>query len=203
MPRLASYSIFYFLIIFFLPSRYLRVNPPVKRLMECFFQNYNSCLSWNISFKITTMFLSEWIQSDSPMSVQNKSGKLLHKQECIMADKSAQIRLVLWEDDIVINKSYKLDKMKIRMYNDVKYLSVSSCTTIESIGDIGHVANLSSDSELIPDRGNRLFNGSIVAVVSTDIYTSCINCKGKVNTLTSIIGQCNRCKANATDVRPR
>ena len=88
------------------------------------------------------MFLSEWIQSDSPMPVQNKSGKLLHKQECIMADESAQIRLVLWEDDInklVINKSYKLDKMKIRMYNDVKYLSVSSCTTIESIDDIGHM----------------------------------------------------------------
>ena len=143
------------------------------------------------------MFLSEWIQSDSPMPVQNKSGKLLHKQECIMADESAQIRLVLWEDDInklVINKPYKLDKMKIRMYNDVKYLSVSSCTIIESIDDIGHVANPSSDSELIPDRGNRLFNGSIVAVVSTDTYTSCINCKGKVNTLTSIIGQCNRCK---------
>ena len=80
------------------------------------------------------------------------------------------------------------------MYNDVKYLSVSSCTTIESIDDIGHVANPSSDSELIPDRGNRLFNGSIVAVVSTDTYTSCINCKGKVNTLTSIIGQCNICK---------
>ena len=80
--------------------------------MERFFQNYN-----NVSFRMDTI--------SSPMPVQNKSGKLLHKQECIMADESAQIRLVLWEDDInklVINKSYKLDKMKIRMYNDVKYL---------------------------------------------------------------------------------
>ena len=66
-----------------------------------------------ISFKITTMFLSEWIQSDSPMPVQNKSGKLLHKQECIMADEGAQIRLVLLEDDInklVINKYTSLIK---------------------------------------------------------------------------------------------
>ena len=30
LPRLASYSIFYFLIIFFLPSGFLCVNPPVK-----------------------------------------------------------------------------------------------------------------------------------------------------------------------------
>ena len=76
------------------------------------------------------------------------------------------------------------------MYNDVKHLSVSSCTTIESIDDIGHVADPSSDFELFLDHGNRLFNGSIVAVLSTDSYTSCINCKGKVNALTSVIGQC-------------
>ena len=44
--------------------------------------------------------LGKVVQSDSPMPVQNKSGQLLHKQECIMADESAQIRLVLWEDDI-------------------------------------------------------------------------------------------------------
>ena len=112
------------------------------------------------------------------MPVQNKSGKLLHKQECIMADASAPVRVVLWEDDIkklVINKSYKFDKMKIRMYNDVMHLSVSSCTTIESIDDIGHVTDPSSDFKLTPDHGNRLFNGSIVAVLSTDSYTSFIN----------------------------
>ena len=100
------------LIKIFLPSRFLCVNPLVKRLMERFFQNYNSCLSCKVSFKITTMLLSEWIQSDSPMPVQNKSGKLLHKQECIMADESAQFHLVLWEDDInklvPVNKYYKL-----------------------------------------------------------------------------------------------
>ena len=47
------------------------------------------------------------------MPVQNKSGKLLHKQECIMADEGAQIRLVLLEDDInklVINKYTSLIK---------------------------------------------------------------------------------------------
>ena len=56
------------------------------------------------------------------------------------------------------------------MYNDVKYLSVSCCTTIESIDDIRHVANPSSDSELIPDRGNRLFKCSFVAVASINRY---------------------------------
>ena len=113
------------------------------------------------------------VQLDTPIPVHNKSGQLLHKQECILADESAKIRMVLWETDIdrlIINKSYKLNKVTVRIYNDVKYLSVSTYTTITPIDDIGAVAESLGDTKLIPDHGNRLLDGSIVAVISVNAY---------------------------------
>ena len=47
------------------------------------------------------------------MPVENNSGKLLYKQEYIMADATAQVRVVLWEEDInklVINSHTSLIK---------------------------------------------------------------------------------------------
>ena len=50
-------------------------------------------------------------------------------------------------------------------------------------------------SEATEERAARLQQDALSQqVLSTDRYTSFINCKGKVNALTSIIGQCKRCK---------
>ncbi len=37
-------------------------------------------------------------------------------------------------------ESYKLNKVIVRMYNDVRYLCVSSSTTVTPIDDIGEVS---------------------------------------------------------------
>lgn len=145
------------------------------------------------------------VQLDDPTPVQNKSGKLLTKQESIVADVTDQIRVVLWETEIgklIIDQCYKLENITIRMYNDIKYLSISSTTLVTPIDDIGQVSNDSND-QLIPETGNRILQGSIAAVVAIDTYSSCINCKSKVNLITSTMGQCSRCniKLNYTSCK--
>lgn len=138
------------------------------------------------------------VHLDTSMPIQSRNGKLLHKQESIIADETGQIRLVLWEENIdklVIEKSYKLDNLTIRMYNDIKYLSMSSSSIVESIQDIGSVASPSADDDVIPDNGNRILDGSIIVILSTETYPSCIRCQGKITCTSEFgkIGQCQRC----------
>lgn len=131
-----------------------------------------------------------------PATLQSRSGTDLRKQESIIADSTSQIRCVLWQEQIgelLINKSYKLEKIAVKMYNDIKYLSVSSNTVITLIDDVGEVANSPTDDILVPDNGNRVLEGCIVGVISIDQYPSCFNCKGKVDTVSPTMGQCSRC----------
>ena len=86
-----------------------------------------------------------------------------------------------------------MDKITVRIFNDVKYLSISSATNITPVDNVGEVTNLDGDEELIPDSGNRVLNGSIIGVVSIDSYFSCVNCRGKVDWISGIMGQCTRC----------
>lgn len=133
---------------------------------------------------------------DTHVPIQNRFGKVIKKQESIIADVTGQVRAVLWENEIgklVIDASYKLDKISVRIFNDVKYLSLSTATIITPVDDVGEVTNLDSDEELIPESGNRVMNGSIIGVVSIDSYSSCVNCKGKVEWISGIMGQCTRC----------
>ena len=61
--------------------------------------------------------------------------------------------------------------------NQNRQLAIDKCYKLDTIDDIGEVAGPTSDQQLI----------------SSDKYLQCMNCKGKVNHLTAIIGECSRC----------
>lgn len=42
-------------------------------------------------------------------------------------------------------------------------------------------------------QGQSVVEGEIVAVLGVDSYSSCISCKGKVNNLNDVIGECSKC----------
>ena len=59
-------------------------------------------------------------------------GKQLMKTECVIADHTDTIALTLWEDliDAVdCGKTYKFENVKIRSFNDIKYLTTNEGTT--------------------------------------------------------------------------
>ena len=63
--------------------------------------------------------------------VNTRDGKQLMKQECMVGDISASVHLVLWDNNVGAlkeNLSYKLTDVTVRMYDDIRYLSVSMQT---------------------------------------------------------------------------
>ena len=65
-------------------------------------------------------------------------GKMLKKQETLLTDNSASIRLVLWENEITkVNSesAYKLIRVMVREYNDNKYLTVNKQTIVARISE--------------------------------------------------------------------
>ena len=76
-----------------------------------------------------------------------RNGKEIFKVDCIIADQTHSIKLVLWEE--VINqvdcgKSYLFRGLTTRVFDYVKYLSTSEATIIEKKDKITNV-NLTSD----------------------------------------------------------
>ena len=76
----------------------------------------NLCSSDRVDVKIKVLKTTE--------PVEVSTGK--QKQDIVIADKSAAIKLTLWEADIGMleeTQSYKLRQMMVRTFNDVKLLS--------------------------------------------------------------------------------
>ena len=66
-------------------------------------------------------------------------GKQLMKTQCVIADHTNTIALTLWEDLIDAadcGKTYKFKNVKIRSFNDIKYLTTNEGTTIHQDQDI-------------------------------------------------------------------
>ena len=68
------------------------------------------------------------------------------KQDVTIADKSGTIRLTLWQNDInqmQVGKSYTLDYVTVKSFNNVKYLSSPRVGfTVTVVDDIGEVKPL-------------------------------------------------------------
>lgn len=76
-----------------------------------------------------------------------RNGKEIFKVDCIIADQTHSIKLVLWEE--VINqvdcgKSYLFRGLTTRVFDYVKYLSTSEANIIETKDKITNI-NLTSD----------------------------------------------------------
>ena len=80
-----------------------------------------------------------------PEIVNNRHGKQLKKQDCIVADSTACGRVVLWENDIdrlKENQSYKLAAIGVRSFQGVNFLSVVDGCVISEADDIGETADI-------------------------------------------------------------
>ena len=67
------------------------------------------------------------------------SSKDLLKQDCTIADSMGSLRIVLWESDtnkLKEGMSYRLEKVTIREYRSIKYLSLSEAGEVIEISDI-------------------------------------------------------------------
>ena len=76
-----------------------------------------------------------------------RNGKNIFKVDCIIADQTHSIKLVLWEElinQVDCGKSYLFRGVTTRVFDDVKYLSTNEATIIENKDDITNV-NLTSD----------------------------------------------------------
>jgi len=93
------------------------------------------------------------------------SGKLIRKRDCWFADSTAMYRCVVWEDQIKLlkeEKSYELNKVTVRSFNNRKYLSVGKGYDVVEIEDIRNVI----DHESAESESGRakVVKGDIVAV---------------------------------------
>ena len=123
--------------------------------------------------------------------------KQLMKQECIVRDSNGSCRIVLWETDVgKLNegKSYRLEKVLVRQYGGVNYLSMCEGAEAEEIADIGEVVS-DEEAEERGEEGQHLAEGEIVAVLGVDEYPNCVSCKGKINGVSDVMGECTKCRA--------
>ena len=123
--------------------------------------------------------------------VSSKSSqKSLLKQDCTLRDSMGSCRIVLWEKDVrtlTEGKSYRSADVRVRDYACVNYLSMSEGTKVTEIADIGEVVSCGED---ISEEGCVV--GEIVSVVEVDEYASCVLCKGKVQAVTEVFGECGK-----------
>lgn len=76
-----------------------------------------------------------------------RNGKEIFKVDCIIADQTHSIKLVLWEElinQVDCGKSYLFRGLTTRVFDYVKYLSTSEATIIETKDKITNI-NLTSD----------------------------------------------------------
>ncbi len=139
-----------------------------------------------------------------PESVDSKkTWRNLTKQECIVGDATGTIRIVLWQQDVgklEEDHSYKISDAGLRVYRDVRYLSVSERCTITEIEEIGEVADF---DESCDDAGAaKVIMGEIVAVLACEAYSSCPVCSSKMKLAgSSTIAECTKCYSKVKQSR--
>ena len=162
---------------FELPSTSGSVDGDSKGTQQVSIEDVNDiALMQLVSVCVKVLFVGE------PEKVEPKNTwRVLTKQECIIGDESATIRIVLWQSNVGRLKkdgSYRIVNVTVRVYQGVKYLSVSESSAIEEIDDIGDVADIESNEELTT--AAKVIKGYIHAVVSCNHYPSCFNCNAKL-----------------------
>lgn len=115
--------------------------------------------------------------------------------DCFVADKTGTIKIALWEeiiDKIQNGKSYHFKNLKVRMFNDEKFLNTNEATTADEIPEISNI------DMKTPEIQENLLTGQILGVdikkmscciaeesakESSEVIT-CTNCK--MTTLASV-----------------
>ena len=116
----------------------------------------------------------------------------LNKQDVTIADATGTAHLTLWQKDIgqmELHKSYLLQDVVIKSYNNTKYLTPpkSGCKIIPH-DDIGSVQD-EPETE-----NNKMDEAEVCGISYIGCHSSCITCKGKMTPLNDKIGVCSKCK---------
>ena len=117
------------------------------------------------------------------------------KQDFTVADSTAAVRGVVWENHLDVlkeNTSYKIVCATVRSFNGAKYISVGERSIVEVKDDIGYVVDELIDGGL---DDIKVVKAEIVAVLSCESYCSCKNCDGKVTQINEIVEKCGKCNA--------
>ena len=117
-------------------------------------------------------------------------GKTLHKVDAIIADQTASIKLVLWENifTLVENKTYAIKDVTVRTFSDSKYLTTTKYSTIIQIDDMEKTAPPTAQQY------GKKITGKVVAVQVTH-FQICPFCNTKIQTdsVTTDATKCSAC----------
>ena len=97
-------------------------------------------------------------------------------------------------DKLKVDRSYKLENVSVRSYNNSKYFTTKSGFNVTDLDDIGDV----QDTSTVEEHSNEIKNAEVITVSRLNRGRVCIACRGKVNpiAINSKIGLCTRCSAN-------
>lgn len=114
--------------------------------------------------------------SAKEVSVQIVRELPIQKQEVIVGDSTATMKLTLWDDMVTkleIGKSYRLNQLSTRLFQNVKTITATKATSIESIDDLVNCLQAPEDNDVIEKEGK-------ITQVGLVMHFSCEMCKGKV-----------------------
>ncbi len=99
-----------------------------------------------VNQRVTVAGKATSVQPREKVFVKSRSVTLT-KQEFTLADCTAVIWAVVWENHVGVptEESLKLKKITVRLFNDTKYLSMSENSTWKKIQDIGEVIDDSDE----------------------------------------------------------
>lgn len=127
------------------------------------------------------------VEKDTVVDVR---GTLMRKQDILIADSTATMKLSLWDN--LVNtleplKSYKIENTSTRFFNNVKFLTSTKETTAEQIEPIENVAPAPIKKE------NQKLTGNITQV-NINKNITCGNCRKKATVdQTTLMFRCNFC----------
>ena len=122
--------------------------------------------------------LAKVMSKEDKTTVITKQGKRLVKNTCVIAGANDSIQLSLWEDHISKvqrGKTYLFKSVRVRVFDDTKYLTTNEATLIEERDDLADI-NLSSD--IIKD--NILEAAQCIAALIKK-SSSCIVCNTSID----------------------
>ena len=127
------------------------------------------------------------VEQDTVVDVR---GTLMAKQDILLADATATIKLILWDNlvnTLEAQKSYKIQHLSTRFFNNEKFLTSTKDTTTEEIETLQNVVAAPGKKE------NQKITGRVTQVgISSNV--TCGNCRKKAKLEPStVIFRCGFC----------
>ena len=132
------------------------------------------------------------VLSLSPPFTINHLGK--KKQEVIVADKTGQCEMTVWEDNInnlIQSKSYIFTNMNIYEFKGKRVINMEKhLSKFAEIPDIEDVISVETKPST-----TIMENATVIAVLDLKDYRMCVSCKGKVDPYKDDMAICSKCLA--------